>query len=938
MSKDTSQARSGLTTGLLSIDERNVQAPDGSPNESAALVQEDDGEGSFAWTVFGVVTVAASIVAAGVLIALFSSSVVPSTIDYDRWHRTFLALPDNDSCARTLKALTTRPHLAGSDGNLDVLNYMQDRLQEWGYTVNAVVYNVLLSYPLHRSVTVQPDDGDPIELGLTEEVIDGDRYSGNKNIPPSFHGYSPSGNITAQVIYVNYGQTEDFELLRQQGVELKGYLALVRYGKIFRGDKVRNAAAEGMVGCLVFSDDVSEGRGRYPNGPYAPLTGIQRGTVYEGIGDPLTPGWPSVPGAEHVPINSSQAQLPTIPSLPISYTDARVILTQLLGIEVPTTWLPGDMRSQSVGPGNFSVNLVVEMNNTVVPIQNLFAQIVGEEEPDRYVLVGNHRDAWTFGAVDPNSGTAVMMEMARALGSMMAHGWRPRRSIIFCSWDAEEYGLIGSTEWVEDNALELKSRAVAYLNLDAAVSGPRLQISATPSLDHLIHEMAKLVKDPLAAPGSQDTMYDRWVKSSHDSKSIQSGGDVGVDVAFDALPETKEEAVPVNVTKARAEMAGAPVGSTEGSSVGQESSAGAGVTSPLRSQPAKVGRLGGHGSDYASFQQHVGIPSADASCSFEQETASLYPVYHMAYDNYHWMEMYGDPLFLNHAAMASLWGLVALRLTDDQLLPFNYSHYADELTVYTSAIDKQLSKAAVRRHLANTDAIWASINELTAADVLAGTEADEVAVGYLDLQFWHPTLGSGDSSSNPSGLASSLNNAGGGGNSRGLLLPRRGLDGRVQDGTRYPSSSSSSYSSSSYSSSYDPSGSTPAPKAEIRPSGTTNPHGQPMTSVWWARRRLNDRMMMAERGFLDDEGLVGRPWFKHLVYAPSGENQYLTEGFPGIAAALQVALDWNKPGGYVSSKGPDSTSAWRAVQHEIHRVARSIGRAAKVLRGKPMFE
>ncbi|KAF8080763.1 hypothetical protein N665_0923s0003 [Sinapis alba] len=337
-----------------------------------------------------------------------------------------------------------------------------------------------------------------------------------------------------------------------------------------------------------------------------PPSGVQVGSVYNGLGDPTTPGWASVDGCERLSEEavelSGESQL--IPSLPISTADAEVILKSIVGDVAD-----GDVYPVGPGPGILDLSYIGK--TVIAQIENVIGVIEGEEEPDRYVIVGNHRDAWSFGAVDPNSGTAVLLEIAQRLDKLQRRGWKPRRTIILCNWDAEEYALIGSTEWVEENREMLASRAVAYLNVDCAVSGPGFRASATPQLDELIKQAAREVQDP---DNTTQTIYDSWVGSSN-----------------------------------------------------------SGV----------IGRLGDLTSDYASFVQHVGVPAAD------MRFGGGYPVYHSMYDDFTWMEKFGDPMFQRHVAMASVLGLVALRLADDEILPFNYVSYASELMKSAEDLEKQ---------------------------------------------------------------------------------------------------------------------------------------------------------------------------------------------------------------------------------------------------------
>ncbi|KAG5376555.1 hypothetical protein IGI04_041151 [Brassica rapa subsp. trilocularis] len=432
-----------------------------------------------------------------------------------------------------------------------------------------------------------------IAFSLEQEHLGDNPYA--DEVTPTFHAYAKSGDVSGPAAYANYGRVEDF-----LGLNVSGAVVVARYGEIYRGDIVRNAYEAGAVGVVIYTDERDYGGGDecFPESKWMPPSGVQVGTVYKGLGDPTTPGWASVDGCERVSEEGVELRgdSPGIPSLPISAADAEVILKSVVG---------------GVGPGPGILNLSYVGKTVIAEIENVIGVIEGEEEPDRYVILGNHRDAWTFGAVDPNSGTAVLLEIAQRLDKLQKRGWKPRRTIILCNWDAEEYALIGSTEWVEDNREMLASRAVAYLNADCAVSGPGFRASATPQLDDLIKQVAKEVRD---LDNTTQSIYESWIRSNN-----------------------------------------------------------SGV----------IGRLGSGASDYASFVQHVGVPAVDMLFG------GGYPVYHSMYDDFTWMEKFGDPMFQRHVAIASVLGLVALRLAGDEFLPFNYSSYASELKKSAEDLEKE---------------------------------------------------------------------------------------------------------------------------------------------------------------------------------------------------------------------------------------------------------
>ncbi|XP_010535936.1 PREDICTED: LOW QUALITY PROTEIN: probable glutamate carboxypeptidase 2 [Tarenaya hassleriana] len=523
------------------------------------------------------------------------------------FHSLFLSpsFSDNSSISLHLRALTCRPHVAGSPENSAVAAYVLSTLTSYAVESHIAEYHVSLTYPVHRSLILTPGEGNtPIDFALKQEPAGENPHA--DEVMPTFHAYAKSGNVSGPVVYANYGRVEDFVTLKEMGVNVSGAVVLARYGQIYRGDIVQNANDKKDYG----------GDEWFPADKWMPPSGVQVGTVYNGLGDPTTPGWASVDGCERFSEDAAEKSrdFPAIPSLPISAADGEAIMKSIGGDLAKEDWRGRDDGPvYRMGPGPAILNLSYSGKHVIAMIENVIGMIRGEEEPDRFVIVGNHQDAWTFGAVDPNSGTAVLLEIAQRLEKLQRRGWKPRRTIILCIWDAEEYGLIGSTEWVEENRELLSSKAVAYLNADCAVSGPGFYSSATPQLDELIKDAARKVPDP---DNSTRSIYESWVGSSK---------------------------------------------------------------SPV------IGRLGGGGSDYASFVQHVGVPASD------MHFGQGYPVYHSMYDDFTWMEKFGDPSFQRHVAVASVLGLVALRLADEVILPFDYLSYASELQKSVEELQSETS-------------------------------------------------------------------------------------------------------------------------------------------------------------------------------------------------------------------------------------------------------
>lgn len=588
-----------------------------------------------------------------------------------KYERIVLDTPTPANARKWLQALTEEPHVAGTPAEKKAAEYVRDRLTEFGLSVEMVKYDVFLNHPKKVSLTMTEPTRQ--ELALIEDAYPQDKDSTSRGQFPAFHGYGASGNAAGQIIYVNYGAPADHERLKAMGLSVEGKIALVRYGGAFRGLKVKEAEERGAVGVLIYSDPADDGYMRgdvYPDGPMRPPSAIQRGSVqYLSIqpGDPSTPGGvPSTDGAKRI-TRDQMKNVPNIPSLPIAYREAEKLMRNLGGPRVPNDWQGGLPFSYHVGPGGASVEMSVEMDEGLKPIYNVIATIPGTT--DQVLVVGNHRDAWTPGAVDPNSGTAAMLEVARSFGVAVKAGWKPKRTIMFGSWDAEEYGLVGSTEWVEANAAMLSQKAVAYLNIDSAVTGPDFGASGVPSLRDVMREVARLVPDP------------------------RQGGSVG------ALWESRAKATWAQST---------PVT----------------LGAPDQEFDQQLGRLGS-GSDYTAFLDFLGVPAADIGFS------GGYGVYHSVYDNFRWMSLYGDPEFLYHQAAARVLGLLTMRIASADVAPLRFSGYAralrDDLDEMRTDVTRRARTSAGTPFLPDFGPIVTALAELEAAGVAADATAERVA-------------------------------------------------------------------------------------------------------------------------------------------------------------------------------------------------------------------
>src|SRR5688500_2838247 len=403
-----------------------------------------------------------------------------------------IGLPSPANAAEYARALSREPHVAGTPAQARTRDYVIDRMRSWGLETEVRAYEVWMPHP--TSVRVWRVSPEPRELTLAEGPVPGDSSSMLPEVPP-INGYGGSGDVTAELVYVNYGLIEDYATLDSLGVSVRGKIAVARYGRSFRGIKAREAERNGAAALLIYSDPQDDGFVRgdvYPAGPMRPPQGIQRGSVFNGTGDPTTPGTASRAGAKRVPL--AETGVPRIPVVPISYGNAMELLRDIRGTGIPQSWQGGLPFRYHVGPGPASARVMVATDTATAPyktIWNTFGIIRGTEFPEEMVLIGGHRDAWGPGAGDNVSGTVSVMEAARAVADLAKRGVRPKRTMVFATWDAEEWGLVGSTEYVEDDSLRLLRGAVAYLNQDVSATGPSFGGGGSPSLRATLRAVAR---------------------------------------------------------------------------------------------------------------------------------------------------------------------------------------------------------------------------------------------------------------------------------------------------------------------------------------------------------------------------------------------------------------------------------------------------------------
>ena len=436
-----------------------------------------------------------------------------------------IAVPSPTNAAEYARALSREPHVAGTQAQARTRDYVIERMRAWGLETEVRAYEVWMPHP--TSVRVWRTLPDPRELALAEGPVQEDASSALPETPP-INGYSGTGDATGEVVYVNYGLIEDYATLDSLGVSVRGKVAIARYGRSFRGIKAREAERHGALALLIYSDPQDDGFVRgdvYPAGPMRPSHGIQRGSVFNGVGDPTTPGTPSTPGAKRIALN--QSGVPHIPVVPISYGNAAELLREVRGARIPQTWQGGLPFRYHVGPGPVTARVAVATDTATAALKtiwNTFGIVRGSEFPDEMVIIGGHRDAWGPGAADNVSGTVSVMEAARAIGELAKRGVRPKRTIVFATWDAEEWGLIGSTEYVEDDSLRLVRGAVAYLNQDVAAQGPNFGGGGSPSLRATLRAIARSVDDP----SGKGSVFDVWRRAAGVADSVDpTMGDPG---------------------------------------------------------------------------------------------------------------------------------------------------------------------------------------------------------------------------------------------------------------------------------------------------------------------------------------------------------------------------------------------------------------------------
>jgi N-acetylated-alpha-linked acidic dipeptidase len=666
-----------------------------------------------------------------------------------------------DDLRQWMEFMSSRPHHVGSPFGKEVAEFVAGKFREWGYDTSIETFYILFPTPKERILTLL--EPERYEAKLVEPVLPEDRTSGQRDEQlPTFHFYSKDGDVTSEIVYVNYGIPSDYEQLERLGIDVTGKIVLARYGASWRGIKPKLAAEKGAIGCIVYSDPRDDGYFEgdvYPGGPFRMAEGVQRGSVMDMPlypGDPLTPSIPATRDAQRLPRDKAPT-LTKIPVLPISYEDALPILRNLAGPVAPAAWRGALPITYHIGPGPAKVRLKVEADWKLVPANDVIARLPGTQYPDQWILRGNHHDAWVNGAGDPLSGLVSLMEEARSLSVLVQQGWHPKRTIIFTAWDAEEPGLIGSTEWVEAHADELAEKAVAYVNTDGNGRG-FLQAGGSHVLEKLVNQVAAQVQDPQKGVS---------VLARRESR----------DLVLASPPRRKEL---------------------------------------LSSDQIRISALGS-GSDYTPFLQHLGISSVNVSFGGESDGGS----YHSIFDSFDYFTRFEDPGFDYGKTLSQTTGRLVLRLADADILPWDFAGMAQTVQRYLEELVGLADSLRVETDLENRlikEGDYQSYFDPTKPYVVPKAKAP---VPYLDF------------------------------------APLQNAVSRLLD------------ASSDYRDAYR--------------TFIDNPvahDGIPLD-------RINRILFRTERALTRPEGLTGRPWYRHFIYAPGFYTGYGVKTLPGVREAIE---------------------------------------------------
>jgi N-acetylated-alpha-linked acidic dipeptidase len=704
------------------------------------------------------------------------------------WEVKFRALPTPQNLRDYMQRLSARPHHVGSPYDKDNAEWMLAKFREWGLDANIETFDVLFPTPKARVVELVEPTKFAAKLQESALAIDPTSNQQTEQLP-TYNAYSADGEVTAPLVYVNYGIPDDYQKLERMGVSVKGAIVIARYGNSWRGIKPKVAGEHGAVGCLIYSDPADDGYVQgdvFPGGGWRPPDGVQRGSVMDMSvypGDPLTPGVGATKDAKRLDLKDVKT-ITRIPVLPISYADAQPLLAALKGEVAPESWRGSLPQTYHLGPGPAKVHLKVQSNWDIKPLYDVIVRIPGSANPDEWVVRGNHHDAWVNGAEDPVSGTVVLMEEARGFATLLQQGWKPKRTIIYCVWDGEEPALLGSTEWAETHAEELRRHAVAYINSDANQRG-YLSMGGSHTLERFINGVARDIEDP----EKKISVWKRdQLKAIADAKTAE---------------ERKE----------------------------------------ARERPdLRIDALGS-GSDWSVFLDHLGVASLNLSYGDEDGGG----VYHSIYDDFFWYTHFSDTDFSYGRALSQTAGTTVMRLADAELLPYEFTALADTIHRYLDELQKLLQT--------KRDEVIERNKELEEGVFMATADPKKTSVPP-SLEEVPPHLN-----------FTPLQNA---------------SDALTHSAQRYQK----------------------ALEKETK-------NGE-LTLSPALLQALNSKLLESERKLTSPDGLPGRPWFQHLIYAPGAYTGYGVKTIPGVREAIEQ-------------------KKWKEAEEQIGRAAGALEAEAKLV-------
>jgi N-acetylated-alpha-linked acidic dipeptidase len=678
------------------------------------------------------------------------------------WETKFRALPSSDNLRAYMQRIAARPHHVGSPYDRENAEWILSLFKQWGWDAHIENFDVLFPTPKERAVELlEPTH---FKAALEEPTVEVDPTS-NQHAEqlPTYNAYSADGDVTAPLVYVNFGVPADYDQLARLGISVQGAIVITRYGGSWRGIKPKVAAEHGAVGCLIYSDPRDDGYyldDVFPQGPRRPRDGVQRGSVMDMVlypGDPLTPGVGATKEAQRLPITEART-ITKIPVLPLSWGDAQPLLAALQGPVAPEAWRGALPITYHVGPGPARVHLKVKANWDLKTLYDVIAKIPGTTSPDEWIVRGNHHDAWVNGARDPVSAAVAELEEARGLGELVKQGWRPRRTIIYCVWDGEEPALLGSTEWGEAHADELRQHAAVYLNSDSVDRG-YLTVGGSHTLERFVNGVARDIQDP-------ETHLTVWKR--HQLRRIRTGS-----------PDDRREA---------------------------------------RTRPDWRLSALGSGSDYSVFLDHLGIASLDLTYTGEAGGGS----YHSIYDDFYWYTHFDDPDFRYGRALSQTMGTAVLRLADAELLPYNFTELADTIQLYIEQLKKLLKE--------KQDEIRERNQEIDEGVFSATTDP---------MKTFIPP-------------------------------PKESMPPYLNFAVLENASAALSSAAARYQEALE--------KAQAK--GAT---AFAKTSI----QQVNLNLIQSERQLTNAQGLPGRPWFKHQIYAPGFYTGYDVKTIPAVREAIE---------------------------------------------------